>query len=106
EARRDPDVADDVQLVANENRRRRERRAAIESPGHVRLGHVARAVRAYRKQRWLLETGRDVDESVPEHGTRHVREPIIVADAPDLLARAWIIGRGPECADADDLVPI
>src|SRR5207302_9738964 len=50
--------------------------------------------------------GGDVDQPVPEYRPRHIRESIRVADAPDLLARLWIVRRRAVRADADDFVPI
>ena len=41
EARRDPAVVDDEELVADEQRRGRQRRAALQRPRDVRLGDVA-----------------------------------------------------------------
>ena len=57
-------------------------------------------------QRRLLKPGRDVDEPVAEHGPRHVRETVRVADAPDLLAGLRIVGGRAVGADADQLVAV
>ena len=106
ETGRDADVADDVEQVADEQRRRRVRRRPRQRPGDVAARHVAGAVDPHREQRRLLETGRDVDQSVTEHRTRHVRETVVVADPPDLAARFRIVGGGPIGADADQLIAI
>ena len=44
QARRDAGVGHDVELVANEQRRRRQRRGPLQRPRDVRLRHVASAV--------------------------------------------------------------
>ena len=61
---------------------------------------------AHREQRRLLKPGRDVDEAVPEHRTRHVGEAVGVAHAPDLLAGLRIVGGRAIRADADELVAV
>ena len=104
DAGRDAEVGDDVELVADENRRRGQRGAAPQPPRDVRPGDVAGAVRAYRQQRRLLEAGRDVDQPVAEDRPGNVREAPGIDDLPDLPPRRRIVPRGPERADVDDLL--
>ena len=87
EARGDAGVGHEVQLVADEQRRRRQRRAAPQRPADMRLRHVASAVGPDGDDRRLEESGGDVDEPVAVDRPRHVREAVPVADAPDFLAR-------------------
>src|SRR3984893_19604228 len=102
QTRDDTAVVDDVELVAYEERGGGERRSPPQRPRDVRPGHVARAIRANRDERRLLETGRDVHEPVAVHRTRHVREAVAVADTPDFLAGLRLARRRAERSDADD----
>ena len=106
EARRDAEIADDVQLVADGERRRRVRRGAPKRPRDVGPCRVACSVGAHRDYRRLLEAGGDVDEAVREDRPRHVGEAVGVADAPDLAARVGIVGDGAVRADADQLIAV
>ena len=106
EAGGDAVVGHDVELVAGEKRRRRERRAARQLPRHVRPGHVPLAVWADRQERRLLEAGGDEHQPGAVDRPRHVAEALGVGDAPDLLSGLRVVGKGIERADADDLVTI
>ena len=68
--------------------------------------HIAFAVRTDGDERRRLKPGGDEDEALSEHRTRHVREAIAVADAPDLLAGQRLVGRRPIRADRHELIAI
>src|SRR5262249_55166912 len=60
----DSRVVHDVQLVAEQQRRRRERRASLERPRHVRLRHVTSSIRTNGEKGWLVEPTGDEDQAV------------------------------------------
>ena len=103
---RDAVIAHDVQLIGDEQRRGRQRRAALERPRDMAVRHVARPIGPHRHDRRLVEPGREKDEAVAVDRARDVGEPVAVAHPPDLFAVHGVVGRGPERTDADHLVAI
>src|SRR5690606_9842691 len=92
EAGGDAVVADDVDLVRDEERRRVVWHAAPDGPCDVRLRHLALAAGPDREERGAIVTGGDEDEAVTEDGSRNDGVAIGITHVPERVAALRIVG--------------
>src|SRR5438132_2076146 len=97
-------VGYEVELLANQERRRRVRRRTVRPPCHMGFGHVALAVRPDGQQARRLVARADEEQSLPVHRARD-NGVAVIADAPDFLAARRIVGVHGVAGWADNLLP-
>src|SRR5579862_508106 len=96
-------VGDEIQLVADDQRRRRVRRVFCLRPGHVLFREIALAVGTDRQQAGVVVSRREEDQAVSERGPRDKRITII-SDAPNLISVGRIVGTNAAAGRTDDLL--